>query len=231
MNTEIKNLETKIIELEMRFNNAKDNDNLKLDLNNLISEFQELKNKILNEETTIDSEKIEDLSETISQYITECASKNFRSQTYHQYHIDDVELRVNYDSEIELESASINISDYFQEYVIFNYDQFKRFLNDNSKYTETQTQVIELIPIELFTLISEIIFKCVDEIDTNINFDNFEDFECELSDKRIEVTSVDISSYEFEKKFFDDFDYSSKDIEDIIKSFYDFKEEKEEEEE
>lgn len=230
MNTEIKNLEAKINELEMRFNNAKDNDNLKLDLINLISEFQELKTKILNEEkTTIDSETIEDLAETIGHYITECASKKFRNETYSQYDIDNVEFRVNYDSEIELESATINIKDYFQEYVIFNYDQFKRFLNENSKYTETQKQVIELIPTELFQLISEIIFKSVDEIDTNISFDNFEDFECELCYKRIEVTSVDISSYEFEKKFFDDFDYSSKHIEDIIKSFYDFKEEEEEE--
>lgn len=230
MNTEIKNLEAKINELEMRINNAQDNDNLKLDLNNLINEFKELKTKILNEETTIDSEKIEDLSEIISQYITECASKKFRNETYSQYDIDNVEFWVNYDSEIELESATINIKDYFQEYVIFNYDQFKRFLNENSKYTETQKQVIELIPTELFQLISEIIFKSVDEIDTNISFDNFEDFECDLCYKRIEVTSVDISSYEFEKKFFDDFDYDSKYIEDIIKLYHNLEEEKEEEE-
>jgi hypothetical protein len=229
MNTEIKNLEAKINELEMRFNNAKDNDNLKLDLINLISEFQELKTKILNEEKiTIDSQTIEDLAETLGYYINDCSSKNFRSETYSQYDIDDAEFSISYDSEIELESAVIDIKDYFKEYFIFNYDQFKRFLND-SKYKETQIQVIELMPIELFTSISEIIYKSVDEIHTRITFDNFEDFDCELSDKRIEVTSVEISSYEFEKKFFDDFDYSSISFEDIIKSFYDFKEEEEEE--
>jgi hypothetical protein len=213
----------------MRFNNAQDNDNLKLDLNNLINEFKELKTKILNEEKiTIDSQTIEDLAETLGYYINDCSSKNFRSETYSQYDIDDAEFSISYDSEIELESAVIDIKDYFKEYFIFNYDQFKRFLND-SKYKETQIQVIELMPIELFTSISEIIYKSVDEIHTRITFDNFEDFDCELSDKRIEVTSVEISSYEFEKKFFDDFDYSSISFEDIIKSFYDFKEEEEEE--
>ena len=229
MNTEIKNLEAKINELEMRINNAQDNDNLKLDLNNLINEFKELKTKILNEETTIDSQTIEDLAETLGDYITDYSTKNFRSKSYSQYNIDDVELSVTYDSEIELQTATININEYFMESFIFNYDQFKRFLND-SKYKDTQIQVIQLIPIELFTSISEVIYKSVDEIHTRITFDNFDDFYCELYEKRIEITSVDIDSDELERKFFDDFDYSSKDIEDIIKSFYDFKEEKEEEE-
>ena len=236
MNTQFQNLENKINDLVVRMNNAEETlkenatseiNSMRDELQKLINEFDLLKLKMKeeNSEETIDQEMIDSLLTLINDFIDECGTKNFYSQSFSGGEIDDVELSINYSCEVELESATIEINDYFCEHFSFEHDDFLMWI-DNRMNSGGNDLLIKFMPLELFELISDIIQTSVRNVDTSINFSRFDDFECEMdSYKKIEVTDVTIDSDEMERQFKNEFDYDASDIEDIIKNYHNFKSE------
>jgi hypothetical protein len=236
MNTQFQNLENKINDLVLRMNNAEETlttnatteiNSLRSELQKLINEFDLLKIKMQDENSdeTITQEMIDSLIDLIDEYITDCGTEYFRTETFSGSDIDDYDLTLNYSCEVELENATIDISDYFCSNFSFEYDRFIQWINDFRNTDET-IKLAKLMSRELFELITEIIDTSVRNIDTSITFSQVDDFECEMdSYKKIEVTEVTIDSDEFRRTFKNDFDYNTSDIEDIIKNYHNFKSE------
>jgi hypothetical protein len=236
MNTQIQNLENKINDLVVRMNNAEETlktnatteiNSMRSELQKLITEFNLLKIKMQDENSddAITQEMIDSLIDLIDEFITDCGTEYFRTETFSGSDIDDVELSVNYSCEVELENATIDVSDYFCSNFSFEYDGFLRWIDQNRNTTET-ILLVKLMTRELFELITEIVDSSVRKIDTSISFRRFEDFECEMdSYKKIDVTDVTIDSDEFVRVFNDEFDFDRNDIEDIIKNYHNFKSE------
>jgi hypothetical protein len=234
MKTQINDLEKKINDLVLRMNNADsltenattEINSLRSELEKVISEFNSLKIKMHeNSDDAITQEMIDSLVDLIDEFITDCGTENFRTETFSGCDIDDVDLSINYHSEIELENATIDINDYFCSNFSFEYDRFIQWIND-FRNTEETIKLSKLMSRELFELITEIFDSSVRKIDTSISFRRFEDFECEMdSYKKIEVTEVTIDSDEFVQIFNDEFDFDRNDIEDIIKNYHNFKSE------
>lgn len=240
MNTQINDLEKKINDLITRLNDTEGtlrengtNEITKLrhELQDLINEFYLLKAKIENENSEensdqkIDQEMIDSLVTLIDEFIDECGTNKFYSQSFSRGEIDDVELSINYDCEVEIESATIDINDYFCEHFSFEHNNFLMWMDNRMKGGGNEL-LIKLMPFELFELISDIIHTSVRNIDTSINFSRFDDFECEMdSYKKIEVTDITIDSDELERQFKNEFDFDRDDIENIIKNYHNFKSE------
>jgi hypothetical protein len=236
MKTQFQNLENKINDLVVRMNNADETltnnatteiNSLRSELQKLINEFDLLKIKMQeeNSDETITQEMIDSLIDLIDDFITDCGTEYFRTETFSGSDIDDYDLTLNYSCEIELENATIDINDYFCSNFSFEYDRFIQWIND-FRNTEETMKLSNLMSRELFGLITEIIDTSVRNIDTSISFSQVDDFECEMdSYKKIEVTEVTIDSDEFRRTFKNDFDYNTSDIEDIIKNYHNFKSE------
>jgi hypothetical protein len=236
MNTQFQNLENKINDLVLRMNNAEETlttnatteiNSLRSELQKLINEFDLLKIKMQegNSDETITQEMIDSLIDLIDEFIKDCGTEYFRTETFSGSDIDDYDLTLNYSCEVELENATIDINDYFCSNFSFEYDRFIQWINDFRNTDET-IKLAKLMSRELFELITEIIDTSVRNIDTSITFSQVDDFECEMdSYKKIEVTEVTIDSDEFRRTFKNDFDYNTSDIEDIIKNYHNFKSE------
>lgn len=234
MKTQFQNLENKINDLVVRMNNAEETltnnttieiNSLRYELEKLILEFNLLKIKMQNENSDVTQKMIDSLVDLIDDFITDCGTEYFPTSSFCGSEIDDVELSVNYSCEVELENATIDVSDYFCSHFSFGYERFSQWIDQN-RNTEETMQLIKLMNEELFELITEIVDSSVRKIDTSIQFRRFEDFECEMdSYKKIEVTDVTIDSDEFVRVFNDEFDFDRNDIEDIIKNYHNFKSE------
>jgi len=236
MKTQFQNLENKINDLVVRMNNAEETltnnatneiNSLRSELEKLIYEFDLLKFKMQDENSdkTITEEMIDSLVDLIDEFITDCGTEYFPNSSFCNSEIDDVELSINYSCEVELENATIDVSDYFCSHFSFGYERFSQWIDQN-RNTEETMKLIKLMNTELFELITEIVDSSVRKIDTSIQFRRFEDFECEMdSYKKIEVTDVTIDSDEFVRVFNDEFDFDRNDIEDIIKNYHNFKSE------
>jgi hypothetical protein len=240
MNTQINDLEKKINELVMRMNNAETSlrenatneiQSLRDELQKLITEFNLLKIKMQegNSDATITEDDIESLINLIDSFISDCATNNFSSETFYNRNIDDVELSIGYNCEVELESATIDVDDYFCENFSCDYDDFIKYV-DRAGLDEYGF-LVKFITKELFELINEIIETSVRNIDTSISFSRFEDFECEMdSYKKVEVTEITIDGEEMSTQFTNEFDFDRTDIENIIKNYHNFKSEDDSEE-
>jgi hypothetical protein len=236
MNTQITNLENKINDLLVRMNNADSlTENatteiqmMRSELEKLITEFNLLKIKMQeNSEEKITQEVIDDLMRLIDDFITDCGTEDFRGESFSD--INDCDLSINYNCEVEIDSVTIDVEDYFCTHFSFDYDRLLSWLE--SSRIEEKRELIKFIPIELFELITEIVDTSVRNIDTDISFRNISDFECEMdSYKKIEVTEVTIDSSELSNVFTDEFDYSTDDIENVIKEFHNFQDEENSEE-
>ena len=235
MKTQINDLETKIDELVWRMNNAEETltnnatteiNSLRSELQKLINEFDLLKIKMQeeNSDATITEDDIESLINLIDSFISDCATNNFGSETFYNGNIDDVELSIGYNCEVELESATIDVDDYFCTNFSCDYDNFIKYV-DRAGLDEYGF-LVKFITKELFELINEIIETSVRNIDTSICFNRFDDFECEMdSYKKIEVTEITIDGEEMSTQFTNEFDFDRTDIENIIKNYHNFKSE------
>ena len=232
MNTQIFNLETKINELVMRMNNAetslKENatneiNSLRNELNDLINQFDELKIQMLSENSDekLTEEIIEDLVRLIDSFVEEKGKRYFRDESFTSNQIDNCDLRINYSCEIEIESATINVGDYFCKNFSFKFEDFINYV-DKAGLDEYQ-QLIKYLPEELFNLMVDIIEQSVSDVDNSPTFYNVEDFECEIMySKKLEVTDITIQSSELQEKFDDEFEFPEGDIYTIIKSYHNF---------
>ena len=238
MNTEIQNLENKINDLVVRMNNAELTNNatneincLRSELEKLINEFDLLKIKMQDEisdekisDESINEKVIESLISLIDDFITNECIDDFNNATFDDRQIENVELSVDWNNNLSLEKASVEVFDYFTSSFCFDYEDFTKFIEIMN--SREKSNLIKFISRELFELISEIIHKSIKDIETEITFENFNDFECELSyDKTINVTEVIIDSFQFISHFEKHFDFNRTDIEDIIKNYHNFKSE------
>jgi hypothetical protein len=236
MKTQITNLENKINELVVRMNNAEESlkenatteiNSMRSDLEKLINEFDLLKIKMQeqNSDAKITEDDIEAIIRLIDDFITDYSTNDFRDESFSGSEIEDVSLSINWDSEVALDEATIEVGSYFVNNFNFDYDDFCNWTN------KAGIELLKFVPRELFELITEIVDKSVRDIDTTITFREFNDFECEMdSYKKIEVTDVTINCDEFIEHFQSNFDFDSNDIENTIKSFHNFKEEEESDE-
>ena len=236
MKTQINDLENKINDLVVRINNAEEKltnnvtteiNSVRDELQQLINQFELLKTNLLleeNSDATITEDDIESMINLIDSYISDCGTKNFSNETFNNGDIDDVELSIDYNCEVELESATIEVDNYFCSNFYFEYDSFIKYV-DNAGLDE-KGFLVKYLTRELFELISEVINTSVRNIDTSISFNKFEDFECQMdSYKKIEVTEVSVDSEEFCEQFSNEFDFDRTDIEKIIKNFHNLKSE------
>ena len=231
MKTQINDLENKINDLVVRMNNAEETltnnatneiNSLRSELEKLINEFDLLKIKMQDEnsDVTITQEMIDSLIKLIDDFITNECIDDFNNATFDDRQIENVELSVDWNNNLSLEKASVEVFDYFTSSFCFDYEDFTKFIEI------MKMNLIKFISRELFELISEIIHKSIKDIETEITFENFNDFECELSyDKTINVTEVIIDSSQFINHFEKHFDFNRTDIEDIIKNYHNFKSE------
>ena len=235
MKTQINDLENKINDLVVRINNAEENltnnvtteiNSVRDELQQLINQFELLKSQMQeeNSDATITEDDIESLINLIDSFISDYATNNFGSETFYNRNIDDVELSIGYNCEVELESATIDVDDYFCTNFSCDYDNFIKYV-DRAGLDEYGF-LVKFITKELFVLITEIIETSVRNIDTSISFNRFEDFECEMdSYKKIEVTEITIDGDEMSTQFTNEFDFDRTDIENIIKNYHNFKSE------
>ena len=234
MKKEIQNLENKINDLVVRMNNAEETltnnatteiNSLRSELQKLINEFDLLKIKMQeeNSDEIITQEMIDSLIDLINDFIKNCGTEHFRKESFSD--IEDYDLSINNSYEVELDSVTIDVDDYFCSNFSFDYDRFIQWIEEYRNDEETIT-LIKFMSRELFELIAEIIDTLVRNINTSISFRTIDDFECEMdSYKKIEVTEVTIDYDECCSVFTDEFDYDTSDIEDIIKNYHNFKSE------
>ncbi len=234
MKTQINDLENKINDLVVRINNAEEKltnnvtteiNSVRDELQQLIKQFELLKNQMQeeNSDATITQDDIESMINLIDSYISDCGTKNFSNENFYGNCIEDVELSIGYNCEVELESATIDVDDYFCSNFSFEYDNFIKYV-DNAGLDDGF--LVKYLTRELFELITEIINTSVRNIDTSISFNKFDDFECSMdSYKKIEVTDISIDSQEFCEQFSNEFDFDRGDIENIIKNFHNLKSE------
>jgi hypothetical protein len=236
MKTEIQNLENKINELVLRMNNAEETlttnatneiNSMRSELEKLINEFDLLKIKLIDENSDekIKEEDIEDIVSLIDEFINNFGTNNFSNQTFSSREIEDVELSINYNCEVELENATIDVEDYFCGNFSFDYDEFVQFVRESDN--NNKLNLLKFIPRELFDLIEKVIDKSVRDIDTTISFRRFNDFECEMDsyNKKINVVEITIDSDEFINEFNEEFDFNRNDIAEIIQSYHNFQSE------
>ena len=235
MKTQINDLENKINDLVVRINNAEENltnnvtteiNSVRDELQQLINQFELLKSQIQeeNSDAKITEDDIESMINLIDSYISDCGTKNFSNENFDGRDIDEIELSIDYNCEVELESATIEVDSYFCSNFYFEYDSFIKYV-DNAGLDE-KGFLVKYLTKELFELISEVINTSVRNIDTFISFNKFENFECQMdSYKKIEVTEVSIDSEEFCEQFSNEFDFDRTDIEKIIKNYHKFKSE------
>jgi hypothetical protein len=239
MNTQFQNLENKINDLVVRMNNAEETlkenatseiNSMRDELQKLINEFDLLKIKMQDEnsEEKITQEVIDDLMRLIDDFITDCGTEDFRGESFSD--INDCDLSINYNCEVEIESVTIDVEDYFCTHFSFDYDRLLSWL-ESVNTNDEKRELIKYMPRELFELITEIVDTSVRNIDTDISFRNISDFECEMdSYKKIDVTEVVLDSSDLRNVFTDEFDYSTDDIENVIKEFHNFQDEENSEE-
>ena len=233
MKTEIQNLENKINALVIRMNNTEEAlttnatteiNSMRSELEKLINEFDLLKIKLQDEENSdekITEEDIEEIISLIDDFISNYGTNNFGRESFNGRDIDDVELSVNYSCEVELESATIDVEDYFCGNFSFDYDEFIQMVRESDN--DNKSNLLKFIPRGLFDLIAEVIDKSVRDIDTSISFNRFDDFECEMNCyKKIEVTEISIDGDEFINVFQNEFDFNRNDIEELIKNYHNF---------
>jgi hypothetical protein len=222
MNTQIKDLEQKIEELHLRSDkltelfsiDSSEINSFKTDLADVVKQLELIKK---NFESKDDDLKltIEDANHLASIIDTFIKNHCFDACYLTSNDADDVELSVNYDLEIELESATINVEDYFINNFSFDRDSLLTFVQHYSGgiFSELSKYITE----RLFNIISDAVDVEVRAVDTSVRFSRFDDFEVELSySKKLEVTEVRVQGDELEEHFYNEFNLDESDIQSLI---------------
>lgn len=242
MKTEIKNLENKINDLIIRVNNAdgtlKENQaneihSLREELQKLVDEFYLLASKVENENSEKKSEiKITiELANELASLLDSFVSNNcFQARGLTSSNISDIELSINYDQEIELDRATIDVEDYFIDNFSFDFDELMEFATTYSNGVFADLK--QYITTDLFEIIADVLRVQVRDIDTYLQIDRFEDFEIDLTHyKRLEVNEVQINGDELEEKFSEEFDFGENEYQLLIYNYYNLSEEDEDSDE
>jgi hypothetical protein len=234
MNTQIKDLEKKIEELQLRSdkltelfsNDSSEINSLKNDLAEVVKQLELIKK---NSESKDDDLKltIEEANELASLIDSFISQKCFNSSYFTHNDVDDVELTINYDLEIELESATIDVENYFIENFSFDKDSLLKFCSEHGH--GVFAGLSKYITDGLFDIISEALDVEVKSVDTSVTIRRFDDFELELdSYKRLSVYEVRVQGDELEEHFFNEFNFEESDLQTLIYNYFNLSEEEEE---
>lgn len=238
MKTEIQNLEAKINDLNVRIqlaektlkeNNDGEIQSLQNDLKSLVDEFKLLKSKIESEnpKTKITIELANELASLIDSFVS---NNCFQARGLTSSNISDIELSINYDQEIELDRATIDVEDYFIDNFSFDFDELMEFATTYSNGVFADLK--QYITTDLFEIIADVLRVQVRDIDTYLQIDRFEDFEIDLTHyKRLEVNEVQINGDELEEKFSEEFDFGENEYQLLIYNYYNLSEEDEDSDE
>ena len=156
---------------------------------------------------------IEVLEEQIRHLSSNCFCETFEATDFHEY-----EFSVSYGVELNLESIRTNVEDYFDNYLptsLFDEDDIESITNDNKS----------LIPIfankELIDEITTYLVKKMRDIDfSNVNFDDFEEFEANLHGTELTLIQATISCDDMKDFFNSNLDYDYDSITEIINKYF-----------
>jgi hypothetical protein len=234
MNTQIKDLEKKIEELQLRSdkltelfsNDSSEINSLKNDLAEVVKQLELIKKNCesKDDDLKLTIAEANELASLIDSFISQ---KCFNSSYFTSYDADDVELTINYDLEVELESATIDVENYFIENFSFQKDSLLTFCSEYGH--GVFAGLSKYITDGLFDIISEALDVEVKSVDTSVNIRRFDDFELELdSYKRLSVNEVRVQGDELEEHFFNEFNFEESDLQTLIYNYFNLSEEEEE---
>jgi len=234
MNEQMVNLENQLNLLTTKFNELENRatsdvqeitqelNYIKFELDKLKNEFSEVKNsseknqgnqKLLQE----DADK---LVELITQYFDAFSSNNFSDFEASGYFIDDYSLELDYSNEIRLDSVSIKFGDYWLENYLFDSATMYNFCELN--LGEDGLKLFKMIDENLFNKLDEffanVVTNCFDS--RTYDFQDVDDFQVELHDKSVELSSCVVSSDSMVDFWKERVDYSVEDLEEIIYSYF-----------
>jgi hypothetical protein len=232
MNEQMVNLENRLNLLTTKFNElenratsdvqsiTEDLNYIKFEIDKLKNEFIEAKNSLPKDENNqkLSQEDADKLVELIGEYFDNDSTNNFSDFDANSYNIDDYSLSLDYDNEIRLDSVSIKFGDYWLENYHFDSSSMHNF------YVE------DMIESKLLKMIDENLFEKLDEYFANqvtscfdsrtYDFQDVDDFEVELCDKSVELSSCQISADLIVDFWKENIDYSVEDLSEIIYSYF-----------
>lgn len=228
---QMNDLSQKLGELELRSSqdvkNCNDEMNcLKLEFELIKKEFIEFKESVVK---NIDKENyvvigidIETILNMFEKYWDSgIVGDSFSYMDFDGYQIKDSDFRIEYGNEINLESATINLGNYYIDNYPFTYETFSKFVVDSYSEYSHEFKLLQYIKSDLFDTINSNILDVVRNFETN-DFVCDDDCYCEisLSDKSIELESITINDSQFLDFWNSNFDYSQDEIREFISAYF-----------
>jgi hypothetical protein len=232
MNEQMVNLENRLNLLTTKFNELENRatsdvqsiteelNYIKFEIDKLKNEFIEAKNSLPKDENNqkLSQEDADKLVELIGEYFDNDSTNNFSDFDANTFDISDYSLELDYDNEIRLSSVSIKFGDYWLDHYHFDSSSMHNF------YVE------DMIESKLLKMIDENLFEKLDEYFANVvtscfdsrtyDFQDVDDFEVELCDKSLELSSCQISADLIVDFWKENIDYSVEDLSEIIYSYF-----------
>jgi regulator of replication initiation timing len=230
MNEQMVNLENRLNLLTTKFNELENRatsdvqsiteelNYIKFEIDKLKNEFIEAKNSLPKDENNqkLSQEDADKLVELIGEYFDNNSTNNFSD--YDAYDFSDYSLELEYDNEIRLSSVSIKFGDYWLDNYHFDSSSMHNFYAEDS----IEWKLLEMIDENLFTKLDEFfanqVTSCFDS--RTYDFQDVDDFQVELYDKSLELTSCCVSADEISEYWKENIDYSVEDLSEIIYSYF-----------
>jgi hypothetical protein len=193
---------------------------IKFEIDKLKNEFIEAKNLLPKDENNqkLSQEDADKLVELIGEYFDNNSTNNFSDFEASGYYIDDYSLELDYSNEIRLDSVSIKFGDYWLENYHFDSSSMHNFYAEDS----IESKLLKMIDENLFEKLEEYfanaVGNCFDS--RTYHFQDVDDFEVELCDKSVELSSCQISADEISEYWKGNIDYSLEDLSEIIYSYF-----------
>jgi regulator of replication initiation timing len=236
MNEQMVNLENQLNLLTTKFNELENRatsdvqeitqelNYIKFELDKLKNEFSEVKNS---SEKNQDNQKLsqedaDKLVELIGEYFDDNSTNNFSDFDANAFDISDYSLELDYDNEIRLSSVSIKFGDYWLDHYHFDSSSMYNFFELNFAEDSIEWKLFKMIDENLFKKLDEFfeseVGNCFDS--RTYDFQDVDDFEVELCDKSLELSSCQISADLIVDFWKENIDYSVEDLSEIIYSYF-----------
>jgi uncharacterized protein YlaN (UPF0358 family) len=191
---------------------------IKFEIDKLKNEFIEAKNSLPKDENNqkLSQEDADKLVELIGEYFDNNSTNNFSD--FDVYDFSDYSLELEYDNEIRLSSVSIKFGDYWLDHYHFDSSSMHNFYAEDS----IEWKLLEMIDENLFKKLDEFfanqVTSCFDS--RTYDFQDVDDFQVELYDKSLELTSCCVSEHLIVDFWKENIDYSVEDLSEIIYSYF-----------
>ena len=232
MNEQMVNLENRLNLLTTKFNELENRatsdvqsiteelNYIKFEIDKLKNEFIEAKNSLPKDENNqkLSQEDADKLVELIGEYFDNSSTNNFSDFDANAFDISDYSLELEYDNEIRLSSVSIKFGDYWLDNYHFDSSSMHNFYAEDS----IEWKLLEMIDENLCKKLDEFfeseVGNCFDS--RTYDFQDVDDFQVELYDKSLELTSCCISADLIVDFWKENIDYSVEDLSEIIYSYF-----------